>query len=275
MQAQIHQIYYNEATRQQVMPGFIPLDNSRNERPDWFEFWVILNFLRNHPLHDDTWYGFVSPRFQDKTGYSAPQVLHTLQTAPQDTEVFLFSPGWDQICYFLSPWEQGEAWHPGIQAMSQQLLDRCGIQAQLANLVTDSSCTVFSNYLVANKRFWTDWLQLAEPFFAFMESAEGQATAMAQDTSYGIAANRYPMKTFIQERFATLLLATGQYRVVFTDASQTAPIFGRLFGQQPETRRALQACDLLKRKFRLTGDLSYLEMYRKIRADIPYQPPMG
>jgi hypothetical protein len=274
-QALIHQIYYNEETRQQVMPGFIALDNTRNERPDWFEFWVILNYLRHTPLRDDTWYGFVSPRFQEKTGYAAEQVLQTIQTAPTDTDVFLFSPGWDQICYFLNPWEQGEAWHPGIQQMSQDLLQRCGIQAQLSQLITDTSCAVFSNYLVAGKKFWTAWQQLAEQFFQFMESEEGQRTAMAEDTSYGIVANRYPMKTFIQERFATLLLATGAYRVVYTDASQTAPLFGRLFGHDPETRRALQACDLMKRKFRQTGDANYLAMYWKIRADIPYQPPTG
>ena len=50
MQIFVYQIYYNEATFSQVMPGFIPLDNRENLRPDLYEFYVMLNYLRNNKL---------------------------------------------------------------------------------------------------------------------------------------------------------------------------------------------------------------------------------
>lgn len=269
----IHQIYYNDETRRKIMPGFVPLDNTDNLRPDWFEFWVILNFLRHHTLQDDTWYGFFSPRFSEKTGLNADMVMQTIEKAPPDTDVVLFSPGWDQVCYFLNPWEQGEAWHPGMTALSQSFLDQHAYPIDIATLVTDSTCTVFSNYFVGNKTFWSDWQSLAEQFFAFVESQNSQS-AIAGQTSYGSANNPYPMKTFIQERLVTLLLATGKYRTSSIDQSQYAPIFSRLFDNSPETRRALQTCDWLKRQFRQTQDASYLEMYHKVRQNIAYRAPM-
>jgi predicted O-linked N-acetylglucosamine transferase (SPINDLY family) len=269
----IHQIYYNEETRQKIMPGFVPLDNSANLRPDWFEFWVILNYLREHTLQDNTWYGFFSPRFTQKTGLSAQVVMQTIEQAPSDTDVILFSHGWDQICYFLNPWEQGEAWHPGITSLTQMFLDQHTGYRNIAHLVTDSSNSVFSNYFVANKKFWSDWQSLAEAFFAYVEQQNTQS-AIAGETSYGVASNRYPMKTFVQERFASLLLATGSYRVANIDPSHYAPIFSRIFDNSPETRRALQTCDWLKRQYRQTQDNSYLEMYFKVRQTIQYRAPM-
>lgn len=269
----IQQIYYNDETQQKIMPGFVPLDNTANLRPDWFEFWVILNYLREHTLHDNIWYGFFSPRFAEKTGLNAQMVMKTIEGAPSNTDVVLFSPGWDQICYFLNPWEQGEAWHPGITALSQAFLDQQKWSIDIKTLVTDSSCTVFSNYFVGNKKFWTDWQLLAEQFFSFVEDPNTQS-AFADHTPYGTAQNLYPMKTFIQERFATLLLASGKYRTSSIDQSQYAPIFNRLFDNSPETRRALQTCDWLKRQFRHTRDTSYFEMYQKVRQSIGYRAPM-
>jgi hypothetical protein len=269
----IHQIYYNEETRQKVMPGFLPLDNTANLRPDWFEFWVILTYLREHTLDDRTWYGFFSPRFTQKTGLTPQMVIQTIEQVPSNTDVVLFSHGWDQICYFLNPWEQGEIWHPGVTSLTQQFLDTHTEYRNIHQLVTDSGNTVFSNYFVANKKFWSDWQKLAEMFFNYVEQQNSQS-AFAGDTSYGLESNRYPMKTFIQERFASLLMATGSYQIVNTDQSHRAPIFARLFDNSPDTRHALQTCDWLKRQYRQTLDSSYLDTYYKVRQTIRLRDPM-
>ena len=36
-----YQIYYSEQTRDALDPGFLPLDNLANPRPDWREYWPI------------------------------------------------------------------------------------------------------------------------------------------------------------------------------------------------------------------------------------------
>jgi hypothetical protein len=106
-----------------------------------------------------------------------------------------------------------------------------------------------------------------------MESKEGQQLIPFANTSYETADIDTPMKTFVQERFASLLLVTGKYNVVYVDSSQTAPIFIPMFGAELETRKLLQLCELMKRKFRETQEATYLKKYWETRATIPYHPP--
>jgi hypothetical protein len=48
----IYQILNHYTSRQGLDPGFKVLDNSLNERPDWFEYWPIRNFLLNEALDE-------------------------------------------------------------------------------------------------------------------------------------------------------------------------------------------------------------------------------
>ncbi|MGH6690087.1 MAG: hypothetical protein ACREF4_05335 [Gammaproteobacteria bacterium] len=44
------QIFYNEETRAALDPDFEPLDNSRHQRRDWYEYWPIREFLLTKQL---------------------------------------------------------------------------------------------------------------------------------------------------------------------------------------------------------------------------------
>jgi hypothetical protein len=262
----IYQIYYNNETQKKILPGFIPLDNTKNLRPDWFEFWVILNFLRNNVLDDDAWYGFLSPKFYDKTGFNSDYVIKAIENYGALGNVALFSPGWDQLAYFLNVFEQGDVWHPGLMAASQDFVNKYQLEINLNTLVSDTSSSVFSNYIIAKKAFWIQWRKIAEQFFEYVENnPQYQIT-----TTYGSIENKFPMKTFIQERLATLILSTNTFKVLSPDQSFNAPIFSRLFPDDIKTRRLLQACDLMKTKYRESKDEKYLEMYWRIREDIQY-----
>jgi len=262
----VYQIYYNKETEKKILSGFIPLNNTKNLRPDWFEFWVILNFLRNNVLDDNAWYGFLSPKFYEKTGFNSDFVFNVIENYGILGNVALFSPGWDQLAYFLNPFEQGEVWHPGLMAASQDFVNKYQLEVNLNTLVSDSSSSVFSNYIIAKKEFWIQWKKIAEQFFDYVEnSLEHQAA-----TSYGSLQNQFPMKTFIQERLATVILSNKNFKVLSPDQSLSAPIFTRLFSDDVMTRRLLQTCDLMKAKYREKKDEKYLEMYWKIRGDIQY-----
>jgi hypothetical protein len=262
----IYQIYYNIETQKKILPGFIPLDNTKNLRPDWFEFWVILNFLRNNALYDDAWYGFLSPKFSEKTGFDSDFVLEVIENYGELGDVALFSPGWDQLAYFLNPFEQGEVWHPGLMAACQDFLNKYQLEINLNTLVSDTSSSVFSNYIIAKKEFWIQWRKIAEQFFEYIENNPKYQVK----TSYGSLENQFPMKVFIQERLATLILSANTFKVLSPDQSFSAPIFTRLFPNDIKTRRLLQACDLMKAKYRESKDKKYLDMYWMIRADIQY-----
>ena len=266
MNTNVYQIYYNEETKVKILPGFIPLDNMKNEKPDWFEFHVILNFLRENKLEDNTWYGFLSPKFSDKTGYTADFVNRVLKMYGDAANVALFSPGWDQLAYFLNPFEQGDFWHPGLMSASQNFINYLGLNINLESLVTDNNNSVFCNYVIAKKEYWIAWKEIAEVFIKFVESDKNYQV----NTSYGSTKNQYPLKTFIQERFPTIILSQGKYQILSPDRTLDGPIFTKLFSNDLNTRKLLLTCDLMKTKYRDTGEKAYLDMYSRVRKRIKF-----
>jgi hypothetical protein len=269
MKKYIHQIYYDAATKNQLQKGFIPLDNTKSPHPDWFELWVILNFLRNNTLEEGAWYGFLSPKFYGKTGCTPELIDQILARSANDSDVILCSSAWDQLSYFLNPFEQGEVWHPGLLAAAQKFADKANLGIDLSKMVCDTSSAVFANYIIAKSDFWMKWKQLAEEFFHYIEG-NPEYNAF---TSYGAITNLYPMKAFIQERLACIALAKERYRVITTVQSFTGRIFTGLFPDNVETRVLLQTCDLMKLKYRQTSDEKYLDMYWMIRESIKFTHP--
>ena len=269
----IHQIFYDEASRAKLLPGFLPLDNMRNERPDWFEFPLILEFLRHNTLQDDAWYGFVSPKFQQKTGMDAQAVIRKIQTQGQNADVLVLTVAWDQVAYYLNPWEQGEMMHPGIRELSQRFLDHAEVQVDLKTLVCDSLSTQYANFVVAKKNYWQQWQVLAEKFWSYVDHDEIASGDLSDVTHYFGKKTHYPMKTFVQERLASLLLATRDFQVIKSDPSDVRAPNSGLFKRTLQTRRLLQTCDLMKTQYRRTQDPAFLEMYWKVRGCIDYKSP--
>ena len=99
--AQIFTILNHYTRRQDLDPDFGVLDNSANERPDWYEYWPIRNFLRSSPLDEGTFYGFLSPRFAQKTNLGAA-AARAFVDASADADVVLFSPSIHNSAYFLT-----------------------------------------------------------------------------------------------------------------------------------------------------------------------------
>jgi hypothetical protein len=262
----VYQIFYDQESSRYLDPGFIPLDNTANKRPDWYEFWVIRNFLKKNVLRENAWYGFLSPKFREKSGFDSTVVLSILDQCDAHCDVALFSGGWDQLAYFANPFEQGEVWHPGLTRLSQYFLDQIGMKVDLTKLVTYSDTSLFSNYIVAKPKFWNQWLEIADKFFEFVE--HGNASEFRKDTTYGSEVYQVPIKTFIQERFASVILAQGGFKVASLDQNQIGPIDPLIFKEYAQTRKMLQTCDILKEKYCRTNDDDYLKMYYKIRKGI-------
>lgn len=267
----IHQIHYDEASRKALDPGFIALENTGNVRPDWYEFWVIRNFLKAEEsrLQDDAWYGFLSPRFRLKTGVTSTMLLDHMRGLAPATEVVLITTNWDQLSYFLNPFEQGEHWHPGLQQASQRFVDHVGLDVKLPELVSHTGSSVFSNYILSKPRFWRAWLRLADALFDYVEDGTTDAaSSMRGATTYGSDRHLAPLKTFVQERLATLVLAKDRYDVATLEFGD-GRVFPRLFHPDAATRQMLKACDLLKRHYNLTRDPDHLAMYWRLRDQIP------
>ena len=257
----VYQIFYDRESLRMLDPGFIPLDNTPNERPDWFEFWVIRKFLTENRLEEGAWYGFLSPKFKQKSGFSSDFVLSVLDRVDMHADVALFSPGPNVLAYFKNLFEQGEFRHPGLLKASRQFLDGIGFATNVEDLVTHSKNSVFCNYIIAKPGYWAQWLKLADKFFGYVENGSGSDLARLTPHEYGTA----PMKTFVQERFASLILARGGFKIFAPDLAQ------HLRHHNDTTRRSLIACDFLKERYSATNDADYLAMYEKIRRQIEPQ----
>lgn len=260
----IHQIFYNEETKAQLDPGYIPLDNTANERPDWYEFWPMLKWLQSNPMNDNDWYGFLSPKFFRKTGFTSADVFHVIEQFKEEANIATFSVSWDQAAYFKNVFEQGELWHPGITEVTQQFLNDIGDTTDLQKMVNYSYTSVLSNFIIAKPKFWKEWLSLAEKFFAY---AESKGVLKDRTTTYGSNTNQAPIKTFIQERFASLILSRGGFITIPVDMSQHIPMYERLFKNTEENRKRLGVCDFLKNEYLKTGDALLIEMHQKIRSN--------
>jgi hypothetical protein len=205
----IYQILPPYLSRQDLDPGFDVLDNTANERPDWFEYWPIRRFLLNEALDENSFYGFLSPKFKLKTSLSSEVVREFVRTAGHGADVILLSPSIHNSAYYWNVFEHGDAEHPGLKNVAIALLERLQLPSDLDTLVSDSRNTVHSNYFIAKPQFWRAWLAINEKMFAIAETpSDPLGEALRAPTSYR-GANGVQMKIFIMERMATWLLSCG------------------------------------------------------------------
>ena len=255
----IYQIFYNEETRNQIDPRYIPLDNTHSPKPEWFEFYPIKSFLDNNELEDNTYYGFLSPRFYEKTGVSAEQLIAIIQEKSQDNiDVFLSSLGFGSIAYYQNSFEQGEVWHPGLKELSQQALNKMGVCINLDELVSSSYSTAYCNYIIGNKRYWHEWKILADKFYNLVENDTSElGETLRAKTSYH--RGETAMRTFIQERLPSIILALNNFRTIS---------FGREIHPQFLEPAKYEMCNYFKSRYTQTKDPLDLLVYKHIRHTI-------
>jgi len=255
----IYQILNHYTSRQELDPGFEVLDNSTNERPDWFEYWPIRRFLLNEALDEDAFYGFLSPKFKLKTSLSADVVRESVRAAGSATDVILLSPSIHNSAYYLNVFEHGDSEHPGLKNIAARLFERLDMPIDLDSLVSDSRNTVHSNYFIAKPRFWRAWLAVNEKMFAIAETpSDALGEALRAPTRYRGGSN-VQMKIFIMERIATWLLTR--------DRSFNAQV------RDPFVARAriyklpvAVVCDALKIAYATQGRAQYKDVFLLVRG---------
>jgi hypothetical protein len=208
----VYQILYNAS--QEVDPDFLPLDNTANERPDWFEYWAIRNFLRTQPLDDNAFYGFLSPRFKAKTNLSGREVHEFIRCHGDSADVLLFSPSLHLTAYYLNVFKYGDACHPGLLALATRFFRRIGWPTNLETLITHSGNEVYSNYFVARPSFWRAWLEITERLFEIAESKDDPLGIEFRKRTTYRGGEGVEIKVFLMERVATWLLALDTQFVV-------------------------------------------------------------
>lgn len=210
----IFQIFYDDETRASLDPGFLPLDNRANPRPDWYEVWPILRYFEEHGIDDACWYGFLSPRFHQKTHLRSEQIHRWLDRYADGADVIVFSQRLKRR--YRNVFEQGERTHPGITAVAQRAFTEMGLDVDLQRLDTRGRKAVFSHYFVARGAFWRRWLEVVRKLVALAESGDSVAGAeLRHGTSYRADTPPIHYKVFVAERVPSVLLGIEEgWRVV-------------------------------------------------------------
>jgi len=252
----IVQIFYDELTRAAIDPAFEALDNSSNERPDWFEYWPIQNYLKRHGFEDGVYYGFFSPKFGLKTHLTGAAVRSFVAGA-DDADIITFSPFPDQASFFRNIFEQGGAQHPGFLQLAAKFFSTIGLHVDPAQLVMDTSTTVFCNFFVAKGEFWQRWNSIFQQCFAHAENAHSPISAQLRQL-IGYDGRAVQMKVFLMERIVSMLLATTDGLKIRNCAPWSMPL------ANPQVLPALAnlvAMDALKSAYLRTRASLYLESF--------------
>jgi hypothetical protein len=203
----IYQIRTHYTKEEDLDPGCLVLDNSANERPDWYEYWPIRKFLLGQPLDEESFYGFLSPRFKEKTNLSSAAVRDFVNREGSAADIVIFSPSLHLTAYYWNVFLYGEFCHPGLLNLATQFFRRIGQPTDLNDLVTDSTNEIYSNYMLAKPRFWRAWLNITEQLFAIAESPTDPLGAeLRKPTSYR-GHRDAQIKIFIVERIPTWILS--------------------------------------------------------------------
>jgi hypothetical protein len=256
--AHIYQILNHYTPRAELDPGFEVLDNSANERPDWYEYWPIRKFLMTQALSEEAYYGFLSPKFHHKTNLSAAWVREFIGRSDPATDVFLLSPSIHNSAYFLNVFEHGESEHPGLCAVAARFFERIDPSVNIGDLVSDSRNTVHSNYFIAKPRFWRAWLGVNERMFQIAESGDDPlGEELRRPTAYR-GREDVQMKIFIMERVATWILSRDSSFV----ARARDPFAARArFYKLP----LAIVCDALKIAYATQGREQYKDVFHMVR----------
>lgn len=258
-------IAYSDETVNNRPAGFELMDNRRNERPDWYEYWPIRSFLQNSVLDEQAYYGFFSPKFKAKTNLGAAQVRAFVESNwKADIDAFLFSPQPDVGVFFENVFVGGELFNPGFLNICQSVLTESGWLGDLSNVVMDSRTTVFSNYLVARPAYWRKWLQICECVFLLSENPLLRPPLHQQlnmTTGYGDGVAQ--RKIFVIEGIASLILTVGGH-----PSCAISPFVVPWFSIFSRYRAEAIAADALKMAFIETRQIEYLVQFRALKERV-------
>jgi hypothetical protein len=253
----IFQIFYDENTRKKNDEGFLQLDNFANERPDWAEYWPIRNYLLNNELNNNSYYGFFSPKFNEKTGLNSRQVYDFLENSTED--LIIFSPFYDFTALLLNIFENHQK-----DIVFEEIFLKFNKKINTNNLVMSSLDTIFCNFFAAKKNIWTIWLENCEQIFSICESNEDQLSKYLNSHIQHPGKNMQ-CKVFVIERIISflLILNSKKWSVKIYDPLKL-PLINNI---NSNSINELLVLDSLKIAYNKTNRIDYINLFNLKRAE--------
>jgi hypothetical protein len=197
----IFQIYFKSELKVHCDPHFVPLDNTANPRPELREWDVWDREYDALAASDLEYWGFVSWKFKEKTNLTGQQVYDFINAYPGQ-DVYLLNPCVLNEACFANSWEQGDFHHPNISDIGNQFLKKIGYgDIDVKSMLLDRNTTVFANYVVGSRKFWTKFMEFSRKLFT-----EADKDPVFKQEVFGAGGSNYahdktlPNFTFLIER---------------------------------------------------------------------------
>jgi hypothetical protein len=266
----IYQIFYDDESRSKLDSGFLPMDNSSNERPDWREYHPIRLYLLNNNLDPDCYYGFLSPKFNEKTKLKSSDVYTFIEADKNvNTDIFIFSPYYDQTAFHLNIFLQATIPHQNIEAIFDRLFLFHQPSYDWKTIVTDSSNTVFCNFFIAKPNFWNEWFNICEKVYSLAEDKSSELYNHLNSTALHRSSTNFQheaqFKVFVIERMATYILSRSLKFRSNAFPSQSLPTTNAYF---KNNKTALVQMDALKIAFNNSQNQAFLDLFNRIQKII-------
>lgn len=258
MNNKIFQIFYDCSSLASKDPGFIGLDNTQNSRPDWFEYWSIRNYFKSHPPVDGVYYGFLSPKFYEKTGLTSFEVFNFIEEA--DADIISFSPYFDQAAAFLNIFEQAEVNHRGMQECMDLFFNYINLPNGREQVMTSDEF-VFCNFFVAKKNVWNAWIEVSEGIFDVSECGVGRFSDLLNSEVFYLRSN-ISAKIFIVERIISALILINKEWKIRSYNKLNLPFSQSLVSSRVGDLLSLEASKIA---FRKTNMVEHLNNFYTIR----------
>ena len=211
----IFQIYFKPELIAHCDPHFVPLDNTANPNPELRE-WDVWNREYDKLIASDLEYwGFVSWKFKEKTNLTGQQVYDFINAYPGQ-DVYLLNPCILNEACFANSWEQGDLHHPNITEIGNKFLNKIGYgDVDVKAMLLDRNTTVFANYVVGSRKFWTKFMEFSRRLFT-----EADADPVFKQEVFGAGGSNYahdkslPNFTFLIERLIPTFIELEQLSAV-------------------------------------------------------------
>jgi hypothetical protein len=203
----IFQIYFKPELKVHCDPAFTPLDNTDNPRPDLREWYIWDREYENILAMDLDYWGFVSWKFKEKTNLTGQQVFDFIN-ANLGQDAYLLNPCIINEACFANSWEQGDIHHPNISAIGNNFLKKIGYgDVDVRSILLDRNTTVFANYIVGSRKFWTKFMEFSRKLFTEAEKdSEFKHQVFGEGLSQYAHDKSLPNFTFLIERLIPTFL---------------------------------------------------------------------
>lgn len=205
----LHQIYYQEEQIESLGEHVYPFNNCGISDPR-LEYGVIRELHDGAAVAGFDYWGAISWKFESKTGLKPQDLMQKIQSNP-GFDAYYLNPSLACDSLYPSIWVHGEEKHPGLMALTEDVLRNSGLALTSPLCLWPSSWSSTCNYIVGNRKFWSEYLGFVDPIIeaAIRDPVLGNKLIIecADPRSLHRGASFLP---FLVERLMTVFMASKQ-----------------------------------------------------------------